>query len=231
MKSGTMVQIGSKFGMDCLGRIAKAIVRLFAAGSVMIQVSAAFAIGHPGPWAMDAPPDGTVEGFRKWTNVLEHHPADMDLLDGPCDASEFNACHLRDWMDFLDSIRQFDRREQLDRVNRHFNASPYITDMINWNMPDYWARPLQFLDRSGDCEDYAIIKYYSLIYLGFSKEDLRIVVLHDNNLNVGHAVLTVSLSGQILALDNQIDQVASVDLLNHYTPIFSVNERHWWRHG
>lgn len=216
-----------------IGRIGKAGLLALALSWPTLYASPVVAIGqaHPQAWSMDLSPEGTVEGFRKWSNVLDRHPDDMDLLDGPCDASSFNACHLRTWLDFLESIRHLNKRDQLDRVNRHFNASPYITDMINWNMPDYWARPIQFMEMSGDCEDYAIIKYYSLIHLGFSADDLRIVVLHDNNLNVGHAVLTVSLDGDILALDNQIDQVAPVELLSHYTPIFSVNEQHWWRHG
>jgi len=44
----------------------------------------------------------------------------------------------------------------------HLNNISYVTDITNWRQKDYWATISQFLNRDGDCEDYAIAKYYSL---------------------------------------------------------------------
>ena len=52
--------------------------------------------------------------------------------------------------------------EQLAAVNRFVNQWPYRTDADNYGRSDYWATPLEFFRRSGDCEDYVIAKYRSL---------------------------------------------------------------------
>ena len=95
---------------------------------------------------------------------------------------------------------------------------------------DYWAKPAQFFNKSGDCEDYAITKYISLVHLGFDKKDMRIVIVQDLNLKVPHAVLVVYLDGKALILDNQIKQVVSASRITHYKPIYSINETKWWIH-
>ena len=59
--------------------------------------------------------------------------------------------------------------DQLQAVNRFLNDWRYQADQQNYGRRDYWATPLEFLRRSGDCEDYAIIKYVSLRQLGFAR--------------------------------------------------------------
>ena len=97
-------------------------------------------------------------------------------------------------------------------------------------MPDYWATPSQFLTRNGDCEDYAITKYFSLRQLGFSADSMRIVVLQDLNLNTAHAILIVYMGKKALVLDNQVATVVDATSILHYQPIYSINEKHWWLH-
>ena len=47
---------------------------------------------------------------------------------------------------------------------------------------DYWATPIEFMGTgAGDCEDYAIAKYFSLINLGIPEDKLRIPTLHIEN--------------------------------------------------
>ena len=110
------------------------------------------------------------------------------------------------------------------------NRSPYIIDPINYGVPDYWATPVQFFVKDGDCEDYAITKYLSLRSLGWPAEKMRIVVLQDMNLNIAHAVLVVQLNGKGYVLDNQISQLVTDDQILHYRPIYSINENAWWLH-
>ena len=86
------------------------------------------------------------------------------------------------------------------------------------------------MSKNGDCEDYAIAKYFSLRWLGLKPEDMRILVLHDMNLRVAHAVLVVYHRGRALILDNQVRGVVEADAIRHYRPIYSINEQHWWLH-
>ncbi|MDC1090758.1 transglutaminase-like cysteine peptidase [Pseudemcibacter sp.] len=112
----------------------------------------------------------------------------------------------------------------------HLNNISYVTDITNWRQKDYWATISQFLNRDGDCEDYAIAKYYSLKELGFTSDQMRIVVVEDTNLNIAHAVLAVYYDNKIWVLDNQISQIIEHKKIVHYTPLYSINEKAWWLH-
>ena len=54
-----------------------------------------------------------------------------------------------------------DERDRLAAVNGFFNQRVAFRDDIEvWGQIDYWATPLELLDKgAGDCEDYAIAKY------------------------------------------------------------------------
>lgn len=122
------------------------------------------------------------------------------------------------------------RLAQLQAINQFFNQWQYRTDEQNYGERDYWATPLEFLRRSGDCEDYAIAKYVSLRQLGFGAEELRLVVLHDIVRDLPHAVLAVYLDGEIYILDNLTTAVLRQEQVSHYVPYYSVNETTRWAH-
>lgn len=168
--------------------------------------------------------------FPKWRGALSRYFSEARLPDAPCTETAFNRCHLRQWKKFLTGLRGIDRLSQVKAVNFFFNRHPYIIDPKNYGVPDYWATPFQFLTRDGDCEDYAITKYFSLRSLGFSADSLRIVVLQDLNLNTAHAILVVYLGNKVLVLDNQVTTVVDAADIFHYRPIYSINEEHWWLH-
>ena len=171
-----------------------------------------------------------LQPFQKWTSMLEREFDERTLYDGPCEARRFNRCHLQAWRALIGALAGEDRATQLARVNEFVNRAPYLEDLANYGVPDYWATPLQFLDRDGDCEDYAIAKFISLRELGFTNDELRVVVLDDLNLQAPHAVLAAYQGGKALILDNQIPQVVSADVIRHYRPVYSINETSWWLH-
>jgi predicted transglutaminase-like cysteine proteinase len=175
-------------------------------------------------------PSRRLQPFQKWNDMLERQVNERSLYDGPCNARRFNRCHLQEWRALLAGLAGKDRMSQLAAVNEFMNRAPYIEDMPNWGVPDYWATPLQFLTKDGDCEDYAIAKFVSLRTLGFSNDELRIAVVDDANLQQPHAVLVVYVDGQALVLDNQIPQIVPSSVIKHYRPIYSINEDTWWLH-
>lgn len=167
--------------------------------------------------------------FPQWLSVLERHMKEM-TPEGQCDARLFNRCHMREWLSFLQEIRQLKADEQIRKVNAYANSKEYIIDLENYGLHDYWATPKQFLYNSGDCEDYAIIKMMSLKRLGFDVEAMRIVVVQDTNQRTAHAVMSIDTDQDILILDNQIEEVISHRNIFHYVPVYSVNENRWWMH-
>ncbi len=171
-----------------------------------------------------------VTRFRHWTGMLKRHFVERDLREGSCADVKLNRCHLREWQAFLEGLRQVDAMTQLDQVNRYMNRASYITDPRNYNVLDHWATPRQFLERGGDCEDYAIAKFMALRALGWANVDLRIVVVNDFNLRTRHAVLVAYRDGVAWVLDNRMRPIVASDRIKHYLPIFSLNEDSWWRH-
>jgi predicted transglutaminase-like cysteine proteinase len=168
--------------------------------------------------------------FKRWTAVLERILHETPAYDEPCALRFRGRCIAAEWRQLVRSLDGRARRERIDAVNAFFNRMPYIQDPGNWGVSDYWASPLQFLSRAGDCEDYAIAKFVTLRQLGFSNSELRLVVLDDLNLGIAHAVLVVSESERLLVLDNQIPDVVDSRRILHYKAIYSINEERWWLH-
>jgi len=162
-----------------------------------------------------------LSAVGQWTKVRHRHYVE-DFKPG--------ALSLKAWSTYLEKISQLSAEKQLVAVNAFANKHPYTLDISNYGVEDYWAIVKEFLQNNGDCEDYAITKFYSLRELGFANSQLRIVVLQDTNLRVAHAVLAVFKDNDIVILDNQVDQILSHTDIKHYTPIYSVNEDGWWLH-
>ena len=165
--------------------------------------------------------------FTKWTWMLDRYSKEKPQEVASCNDS---TCRLQSWRQFLETLKGKSREQQLDAINSYANRHPYIEDLPNYGVPDYWATPREFLQKDGDCEDYAITKYWSLRALGFQDDELRLVVVQDMNLGVAHAVLLAYSEGKALLLDNQIKSIVDSAKIHHYRPFFSINEQHWWLH-
>lgn len=120
--------------------------------------------------------------------------------------------------------------EMAAKVNAMMNKQKYIVDSQNWGKSDYWATPIEFLTRGGDCEDFAIAKYVALRALGVPEERMRIAIVQDMKKNIPHAILIVYSEHGAQVLDNQIKELRSASAISHYKPIFSINRTAWWLH-
>ncbi|GLQ06192.1 transglutaminase-like cysteine peptidase [Sneathiella chinensis] len=167
-----------------------------------------------------------LKPFPKWQKVLDTYKE----RPGNCDSGQLNACAYKKWEELIEELQDAPKAKQLERVNTYINLFRYILDPINWGVKDYWEIPREFFARFGDCEDYAIVKYFTLRALGWKAEEMKIVVLQDMNLRIAHAILAVELDGKQMILDNQIGLVVDAKRIKHYRPIYSVNELGWWRH-
>jgi predicted transglutaminase-like cysteine proteinase len=211
--------------------------RLACAAALLL---AALGAGLPAGSAGAAAPAlfGTAE-FRadslaplpQWRRVLDATQREDATLRA-C-ARDPKACPSRGaraWLALLRGLEGAPRLQQIREVNRFVNGWAYRTDAENYGRSDYWATPLEFFRRSGDCEDYAIAKYQSLRRLGFAPEQLRLVVLQDVVRDLAHAVLAVYLDGEVHILDNLSEAVLGQDRIDHYVPYYSVNEQARWTH-
>ena len=86
----------------------------------------------------------------------------------------------------------------------------FINDQALWEQKDYWATPIETLSiGGGDCEDYAIAKYFTLKQLGVDESKLRLTYVKAIELNQAHMVLTYFENKRAvpLVLDNLINNI------------------------
>ena len=132
--------------------------------------------------------------------------------------SPIAANRILDYKRTLSRYKKLSKIEQLKRINFYCNNYLPGYDAIIDKTDDYWETPKEFLKTGyGDCEDYAIIKYYSLINLGFKKKKLFLTVVKENASRNYHMVLSYfqkphhspmildNLSFKILPLSKRID--------------------------
>jgi len=82
---------------------------------------------------------------------------------------------LEAWDKMLNKSKEVKTLNKLKLINDFFNKIKYQTDMRHWHKSDYWATPVEFAGTAaGDCEDYAIAKYFALLKVGIPQEKLRI---------------------------------------------------------
>lgn len=131
---------------------------------------------------------------------------------------------LSAWKYFVEQTRKknLSELELVYAVNDFFHPNRVVKfrlDKSFWNRSDYWAKPTEFVGwASGDCEDFAFAKYYTLLVLGIPDEKLRVTYTayypHKDPLRQSassraaleyHMVLTYSPDGKAnnkLVLDN-----------------------------
>ncbi len=146
---------------------------------------------------------------------------------------------LLDWQRMLGEGRSGTEMERLRRVNDFFNRRiAFDDDMSVWGQSDYWATPAELIGQGrGDCEDFSIAKYYSLIELGVSVSKLRLVYVKAVQTGPGgsfqqaHMVLAyyATPNADPLVLDNLNSQILSASRRSDLAPIFSFNSAGLWQ--
>lgn len=164
-----------------------------------------------------------ISAFGKWTDTMKRFEAQMT-------SAKAHTPQVLAWTAKLQSLKGLTQTEQLRAVNDYINLVRYIEDAPNHGQSDYWATPVEFFAKGGDCEDYAIAKYASLRALGFSTEQLRISIVQDKIKNIAHAVLVVYTDDGAFVLDNQDKRTRRMEEVTRYQATYSINSSNWWLH-
>lgn len=135
----------------------------------------------------------------------------------------------------LQRAASVDDEAKLEAVNTFFNRRiVFAEDVDVWGQADYWASPLEALAQGrGDCEDYAIAKYFTLLATGMPTARLRLVYVRAQ---VGadaqaHMVLAyyAQANADPLILDNLITALRPASRRPDLTPVFSFNSDGLWQ--
>ena len=149
------------------------------------------------------------------------------------------AASFTDWQKLLKDSTGQQETANLKRVNEFFNRRiRFDEDLAVWGRSDHWATPMETLGRgAGDCEDFAIVKYYTLLLLGIPDEKLRLVYVQarlggvNSSITQAHMVLAFypSAGAEPLILDNLIGDLHPASRRPDLLPVFSFNSQGLWQ--
>jgi len=135
------------------------------------------------------------------------------------------------WQQLLNDYRSASHHTQLEVVNDFFNQLSFADDIYVWAQKDYWATPVEFIGKgAGDCEDYTLAKYFSLVEMGFPADKLRLMYVKAIDYNQHHMVLTYypQRGAEPLVLDNIDPEIKLAGKRTDLVPIYSFNADYLW---
>jgi predicted transglutaminase-like cysteine proteinase len=137
-----------------------------------------------------------------------------------------------DYVNTINTFKTYSKEKKLIKTNFYLNQLlPQFDSVIN-KKEDYWMTPKEFLTIGrGDCEDYVIIKYFTLIKLGFDKKKLFFTTVYENHTNGYHMVLSYfkNKNKSPLILDNLSFKILSLKERKDLRADFFINTKGVYR--
>jgi len=137
-----------------------------------------------------------------------------------------------DWKNLIEQTKKSNELNALKQVNDFFNQQiKFATDIQIWKKNDYWASPMQTLAmRRGDCEDFAIAKYFTLITANVPEQKLRLMyaqAIINEQLQQAHMVLAYypTSDAEPLILDNLNTEIMLASARKDLKPIYSLKRQ------
>lgn len=166
------------------------------------------------------------EILRKWTRVESEIREDEQIL-ARC-GKDASSCPLaaQRLLAIVDEGRARSGRARIGVINRAINLAIIPTsDLVQWGVADRWSAPLEtFTTHRGDCEDYAIAKYVALRAAGVAPDDVKLVVVRNDDISENHAVVAVRLDSAWVILDNRWLALVPDRAMRHAIPTFEIDE-------
>jgi predicted transglutaminase-like cysteine proteinase len=108
--------------------------------------------------------------------------------------NEDNAANFKQWLRQLDGLKGKSIAEKAKGVDALIDQQvQYVSDVQTYRKTDYWASPMETIARKqGDCDDFAVLKYYALRHLGVDPERMYIVAVGTTSEKLDHATLMVN---------------------------------------
>lgn len=165
-------------------------------------------------------------------------PADVEKMQSTLQRYGGSASLFHDWRQNIEDSKTLGALEKLRRINDFFNRRIQFADDIQiWGQTDHWATPIETLARGkGDCEDFTIAKYFTLLGAGIENEQLRLIYVKAkiggpaSNVIQAHMVLAFypAPDAEPLILDNLITDIRPASRRPDLQPIFSFNTQGIW---
>ncbi len=135
------------------------------------------------------------------------------------------------WKNIINSAKNLTTEQKLTKTNDFFNQFLFQSDLAYQSEGDYWKSPDEFVvDAGGDCEDFSIAKYFTLLAMGVPMKQLRITYVKSLQLNQAHMVLAFykTPDAEPLVLDNLNGRILPASKRPDLVPVYSFNGGGLW---
>ena len=169
--------------------------------------------------------------WSAWQDTLDRHQSQRETIHD-CLGNE-DACprRLKGLRHVLLKGASLGLEQQVRLVNRYINRHRYKDDRVTSRSAagNQWETLTEFLHRGGDCEDFAVAKYFVLREFGVEAEDMRIVIGRESKRATHHAMLAIRFDEGVWLLenDNSIHRNGFQDI-NRF--VYAINEQGIWDH-
>ena len=181
---------------------------------------------------------GPASALPAWSEMLERHATQTGHVEACIEDQDACPRRARALHLIVEKGAELPRDKQIQLVNRYVNRKSHRLDRRRTTHTDegkvvrisHWKTLWEFMERGGDCEDYATTKYFLLRRLGFAPEDLRVVVVYDRRYREHHGVVAVRYdAGNTWLLDTD-NHIYRRHKPAEYRYVYAVNETGIWDH-
>jgi predicted transglutaminase-like cysteine proteinase len=168
-----------------------------------------------------------VKDANRWEDVLRRQEASVSAPQ-PCANPAADQCFATFWNETVAELKTLTRDEQVSRVNELVNKMGYWSDRDVYRKADYWATPEEMFEKmGGDCEDFALFKYFLLRAAGVPADELRMTLVADDA-GEAHMVALVMVDGAPVMMDCVVLQAAPPAEMRQYQAVYSLSETGAW---
>jgi predicted transglutaminase-like cysteine proteinase len=165
-----------------------------------------------------------VKNASRWEDVLRRQEASVAQ---PCADGAAEHCFATFWAETVAELKTLTRAEQVRRVNAIVNGMGYWSDQDLYRKADHWATPEEMFEkRGGDCEDFALFKYFLLRAAGLPADELRMTLVASND--QAHMVTLAMVGGAPVLLDCVVLDAAPPAELRQYQAVYTLSETGAW---
>lgn len=208
-------------------------LRLTAVPVVLLAAFATSGAHGQSQYSFETPDDylAPAATWADWQAVLDQHETERETIQLCVADEETCTKRLKALRHILVKGADLTLEQQVKLVNRYINRRRYIDDRVRRSSlaGNKFETLTEFLNAGGDCEDFAIAKYFVLREFGVPAEDMRIVVGKERRRSDHHAMLAVNGGDKVWMLenDNRIYRNGNQDMTRF---VYAINENGIWDH-
>ncbi|MCH9695340.1 MAG: transglutaminase-like cysteine peptidase [Gammaproteobacteria bacterium] len=172
-----------------------------------------------------------ADSWPAWQETLDQHDSERQSIYECLNNAAACASRLKSLRHVLLKGADLTAEQQVRLVNRYINRQRYKEDRVSSRSQagNQWTTLTRFLQDGGDCEDFAVAKYFVLREFGVDAENMRIVIGREPQRATHHAMLAIRFDDSVWLLenDNTIRRNGYQDIDSF---VYAINEQGIWDH-